>query len=57
MSIKLVTVSKLLKLKIFKKLVLSHGVFDVFHYGHKNILKAQRNWRYSSCIVNFRQIR
>ena len=46
MSTKLVTVSKLIKIRksIKKKLVLSHGVFDVFHYGHKKHFESAKKF-------------
>ena len=45
MTPKLVTVSKFLKIRksLKKKLVLSHGVFDVFHYGHKKHFESAKN--------------
>ena len=46
MASKLTTVSKLLKIRklLKKKVVLSHGVFDVFHYGHKKHFESAKKF-------------
>lgn len=43
---KLINISKFLKIKksLKKKIVLSHGVFDVFHYGHKKHFESAKKF-------------
>ena len=46
MTLKLVTLSKLINIRKSskKKIVLSHGVFDVFHYGHKKHFESAKKF-------------